>query len=84
SATVIETDSYVGSGSLPDHAVPSFGVGLKTPDNDEVARILRMGDPAVASRLEDDYLKLEMRTVQPDELNKLAELVNEAAEDLWA
>ena len=84
SATVIETDSYVGSGSLPDHAVPSFGAGLKTPDNDELAKVLRMGDPAVASRLEDDYLKLDMRTVQPNELNKLAELVNEAVEELWA
>ena len=83
SATVIETDSYVGSGSLPDHAVPSFGVGLKSPDNDELAGVLRAGDPAVASRLEDDYLKLDMRTVQPDELKKLAELVSGAAEDLW-
>ncbi len=84
SASVIETDSYVGSGSLPDYAIPSVGVGLTGPDNEGLARKLRLGSPAVASRIEDGLIKLDMRTLQPGELNMLASLVNSAMQELWA
>jgi L-seryl-tRNA(Ser) seleniumtransferase len=83
SASVIDTDSYVGSGSLPDHAIPSVGVGISSTDNEELARRLRKGSPAVASRIEDGLLKLDMRTLQPGELQTLASLVNSAVKDLW-
>ncbi|MCD4700959.1 MAG: L-seryl-tRNA(Sec) selenium transferase, partial [Candidatus Aegiribacteria sp.] len=78
------TDSYVGSGSLPDHAIPSVGVGLAGPDNEALARKLRLGSPAVASRIEDGLLKLDMRTLQPGEMDILASLVNSAVRELWA
>lgn len=84
SATVMEMDSFIGSGSLPDHAIPSIGTGLKSPDNEALARKLRLGNPAVASRIEDGFLKLDMRTLQPGELEQLASLVNSAAQELWA
>jgi len=84
SASVLETDSYVGSGSLPDHAIPSAGVGLASPDNEALAKNLRLGNPAVASRIEDGLLKLDMRTLQPGELDMLASLVNSAMQGLWA
>jgi L-seryl-tRNA(Ser) seleniumtransferase len=84
SASVMETDSYVGSGSLPDYAIPSVGVGLASPDNEGLARKLRLGSPAVASRIEDGLIKLDMRTLQPGELNMLASLVNSAMQELWA
>jgi len=84
SVSVLETDSYVGSGSLPDHAIPSIGAGLKSPDNEALAKVLRLGNPAVASRIEDGFLKLDMRTVQPGELKVLASLVNSAVQELWA
>lgn len=82
-ATVIVTDSYVGSGSLPDHAIPSMGIGLETPDDEALARRLRLGEPAVASRIEDGMLKLDMRTLQPGEPEVLARLVSMTARDLW-
>lgn len=83
SAEVIRTDSYTGSGSLPDYAIPSMGVGLRTPDGEALARKLRLGDPAVASRIEEGLLKLDMRTLQPGEPSLLAGLVNDAAGELW-
>lgn len=83
-ASVIGTDSYVGSGSLPDHAIPSAGVGISTPDDEALARKLRLGNPAVASRIEDGLLKLDMRTLQPGEAGKLAALLSDAARELWA
>ncbi len=83
-ASILETDSYVGSGSLPDYAIPSVGVGLESPDNDALARKLRLGSPAVASRIEDGLVKLDMRTLQPGEMDMLASLVNSALQELWA
>lgn len=84
SASVEPTESFTGSGSLPDHAIPSAGVCLATPDSEALAKTLRLGEPAVASRIEDGMLKLDMRTLQPGELEELAGLVNTAVEKLWA
>jgi len=83
SANVMETDSYIGSGSLPDYAIPSVGIGLKSPDNEALALKLRLGNPAVASRIEGGFLKLDMRTLQSGELPVLASLVNSGAQELW-
>ena len=84
SATVIETDSYVGSGALPDHAIQSYGVAISCPDPELLARGLRLGSPAVASRIEDGVLKFDMRTLQPGEAKELACLVNTLVGELWA
>lgn len=82
-AQPIETDSYVGSGSLPDTAIPSLGVGITAPDVDELARLLRLGAPAVASRVEEGMLKLDVRTVFAEQIPELARLVSKAAGGLW-
>ncbi len=84
SAEVISTESFVGSGSLPDTAIPSFGVGITAPDPDALARGLRLGSPAVASRVEDGLLKLDVRTLLPGEAETLAALVSREAASLWA
>ena len=82
-AEAIETESYVGSGSLPDTGIPSAGIGITAPDADALARQLRLASPAVASRVEDGMLKLDMRTLLPDELEVLAALVTRKAGLLW-
>lgn len=84
SATVIETDSYVGSGALPDHSIQSYGVAVSCPDPELLARGLRLGSPAVASRIEDGVLKFDMRTLQTGEAEELVYLVNTLAGELWA
>ncbi len=83
SARVIETGSYVGSGALPDTAMPSRGVGIACPDPDALARELRLGSPAVCSRIEDGLLKLDVRTLLMGQAGLLASLVSDAAERLW-
>jgi len=84
SASVIATDSYTGSGALPDHSIPSWGVAVSCPDPEALGLALRLGKPAVASRIECGVLKLDMRTIQPGELGALASLTSAAAEGLWA
>lgn len=84
SAEVIPTHSYMGSGSLPDTAIPSFGIGVTAPDPEALGRELRLGSPAVASRVEEGLLKLDVRTLQPGEAEVLAGLLNRKAAALWA
>jgi len=84
SVSVIETESFVGSGSLPDYSIPSFGVGISCPDPELLSKQARLASPAVASRIEDGMLKLDVRTLQPGELDILAGTISLTAGELWA
>lgn len=70
---VREDVAYVGGGSLPDQALPTFVVAL-TPtglSESEFAARLRAGMPAVVGRVQDGRVLLDLRTVferQEDEL----------------
>jgi L-seryl-tRNA(Ser) seleniumtransferase len=62
---VIPTLSEVGGGSLPGLSLPSRGVTLEHPERrpDEIARALRLADPAVIGRIEKDRYLLDVRAV---------------------
>jgi L-seryl-tRNA(Ser) seleniumtransferase len=67
-ASVVETRSMVGGGSLPEESLPSYAVAVSPRPGlgaDEIARRLRTGDPAVVGRIERDRLLLDLRTVDP-------------------
>lgn len=81
---VIETASYTGSGSLPDSDLPSWGIAITAPDVEKLAEFLRLGSPAVAARVEENLLKLDVRTLLEGEEVELAELLNLALKALWA
>jgi L-seryl-tRNA(Ser) seleniumtransferase len=59
----------VGGGTYPGVELDSWTVrlpaGARGPD--EAARLLRMGDPAVVGRIEEDRLVVDLRTVPPGE-----------------
>jgi L-seryl-tRNA(Ser) seleniumtransferase len=65
--TVIECRSAVGGGSLPGQTLPSYGVAFDAAAPDELARVLRGGEPAVVARVSEGRLLLDMRTVLPGE-----------------
>jgi L-seryl-tRNA(Ser) seleniumtransferase len=83
-AAVVPSDSYMGSGSLPDSALPSWAVSIRCPGPDELAAALRSSRPAVSGRIEDDALVLDMRTVFERQVAPLAKIVASAASALWA
>lgn len=64
-AQVIEGHSTVGGGSLPGGTLPTWLVALNVPSPDALAERLRRGDPPVITRIEDDRLVLDPRTVLP-------------------
>jgi L-seryl-tRNA(Ser) seleniumtransferase len=58
----------VGGGSLPEESLPSRLVAIPAQPGlvvHEIARRLRLGNPAVVGRIEHDRLLLDPRTVDP-------------------
>lgn len=72
-ASAVEAEAFVGSGSLPDQAIPSAAVRL-VPEKcsaDALGRRLRRGQPAVFTRLADGAVLCDCRTLQEGEGERL-------------
>jgi L-seryl-tRNA(Ser) seleniumtransferase len=66
-ARVVDGRSTVGGGSLPGETLPTRLVSLSARHPDQLAATLRKADPPVISRIEDDRLVLDPRTVLPED-----------------
>lgn len=77
-AEVVELGSQIGGGTLAEIPLPSWGLAISTSEPDEVARRLRLGDPAVLPRIQDDRLLVDGRTVLPGEEEPLVEALARA------
>ncbi|MCL1921647.1 MAG: L-seryl-tRNA(Sec) selenium transferase [Kiritimatiellaeota bacterium] len=64
---VVAHDAFLGGGSLPGQALPSFAVRIEAPDAAALARDLREAPVPVVPRVHQDALYLDMRTVMPGE-----------------
>ncbi|HBY98522.1 MAG TPA: L-seryl-tRNA(Sec) selenium transferase, partial [Chloroflexi bacterium] len=68
---VLPGQSAVGGGSLPGQTLPTWLLALALPSPDGVAARLRAQQPAVVSRIEDDRLVFDPRTVLPEQEESL-------------
>ncbi len=75
---IVNTDSQVGGGSVPGVNIASHAIRITGTSTDELARKLRLGTPAVQSRVTEDGLLLDLRSVAESELDSLAIGLNEA------
>jgi L-seryl-tRNA(Ser) seleniumtransferase len=66
-AEVIETRSTIGGGSLPEETQPSFAVAIRGARATLVAGALRAADPPVISRIVDERVALDLRSVLPED-----------------
>jgi len=73
--------SAVGGGSLPGETLPTRLVALCEPSPERLASTLRRADPPIIARVEDELLVLDPRTVQPEEEDRLLEIVISAAQE---
>lgn len=66
-AEVLQDEAMLGGGSMPNQALPTWCVVLqpKTLSVDQLARQLRLGNPAVLGRIQKNRLWLDLRTVHP-------------------
>ncbi|MCK4873602.1 MAG: L-seryl-tRNA(Sec) selenium transferase [Phycisphaerales bacterium] len=73
---------YLGSGSLPAHALPTVLVTFTSPDitSSELTRRLRLGDPCVVARIEDDRIVMDVRTLSDADVILIAQAVAAAVQ----
>jgi L-seryl-tRNA(Ser) seleniumtransferase len=66
--------AYLGSGSLPTEAIPSVLVSVSVPglSASELARRLRLDKSCVFSRIEDDLVRLDLRTLTDEQVPAVA------------
>ena len=65
---VIDGNSTIGGGSLPGETLPTKLLAISPPESqgvDGLAKRLRLGNPPVVGRIDDDVLLLDPRTVAP-------------------
>jgi L-seryl-tRNA(Ser) seleniumtransferase len=76
-ATLLESESAAGGGSLPGHGLPTTLVALPGPAS-RLLRALREGEPPVLARIEADRCCLDPRAVLAGEDERLFEAVEQA------
>ncbi|HEV3142977.1 MAG TPA: L-seryl-tRNA(Sec) selenium transferase [Gemmataceae bacterium] len=83
-ASVRETETFVGGGSLPAQAMPSIAVAIAIEGQSEaqLAERLRTGTPAVLSRIQDGELLLDLRTIFVHQEKDLLSAVRAARENV--
>jgi L-seryl-tRNA(Ser) seleniumtransferase len=75
STEVVDGRSTVGGGSLPGETLPTRLLALPEAHPDQLAVALRHANPPLISRIEDDRLVLDPRTVLPEEEQALLQIV---------
>lgn len=65
--TVQEDQAYLGGGTTPDQALPSWSIGLtlRGVTSERLAEALRLGEPAVVARVQNDTLIVSLHAVPP-------------------
>jgi L-seryl-tRNA(Ser) seleniumtransferase len=71
---VAESQAFLGSGSLPTEAIPSFVVTISLPEISpaELARRLRLDRACVFGRIENDRVCLDVRTLTDEQVPAVA------------
>ena len=74
--------AFLGSGSLPTEAIPSVVVSVSVAglSASELARRLRLDDACVFCRIEDDLVRLDMRTLTDEQLPAIAAALGRVAQ----
>ena len=74
---LLEAQSAVGGGSLPEHGLPTVLLALKGPAS-RFAAALRAGSPPVIARIEADACCIDPRTVLKGEDEELIDAIEGA------
>jgi L-seryl-tRNA(Ser) seleniumtransferase len=70
-ATIVPSTCALGGGTTPTETIPSLAVELPGNANELQRRLLR-NDPPIVSRIADDHLRLDVRTLLQSELAEVS------------
>ncbi|WP_404462403.1 L-seryl-tRNA(Sec) selenium transferase [Sutcliffiella horikoshii] len=72
---LVEVESMVGGGTMPEVKIPSIAVRVHTDtlSSQTLADELRKGTPSVVVRLQDQHVMLDFRTITQGEIPKILE-----------
>ncbi len=76
-SSVVETQAYVGGGSLPQAQLASIAIAVSASNPDRVADRLRRSSPAVVARIDNGRLLFDLRTIAPEEDAALIAIIRE-------
>jgi L-seryl-tRNA(Ser) seleniumtransferase len=68
-------EAVAGGGSLPGYAIPSAELVIRIPTPEDAAAKLRLGRPSVFCRVDDGSLVFDLRTVRPEDDDRLARAI---------
>jgi L-seryl-tRNA(Ser) seleniumtransferase len=74
---VVQGESTIGGGSLPGETLPTSLLALTVRSPNRVAKQLRLAQPPIIARLENDRVMLDPRTVLPEQDTILLEAINQ-------
>ncbi|HEY1867697.1 MAG TPA: L-seryl-tRNA(Sec) selenium transferase [Candidatus Cybelea sp.] len=66
-AKILESDAYVGGGTLAQERIPSIAVALPAEDAAPISARLRRNEPPIVARIADGSVLLDLRTIAPAE-----------------
>lgn len=72
---IIDGQSTVGGGSLPDEILPTQLLALAVKKTDALASLLRTETPAIISRIQDGMICFDPRTVLPEQDDVFIEII---------
>ncbi len=64
---VVEGESTVGGGSLPDESMPTFLLSFEVKSVERFMKLLRKSDPPIIARTANDKILFDPRTVLPEQ-----------------
>jgi L-seryl-tRNA(Ser) seleniumtransferase len=65
-------ESVIGGGATPEQSIPTWLIAIECTDEEAAQRRLRAHNPPVVARVEEGRLRLDLRTVLPEEEADLA------------
>jgi L-seryl-tRNA(Ser) seleniumtransferase len=66
---IVESDAFVGGGSLPQQRIASIAVAIEAEEPDRLSALLRSALPPIVGRVADGRYLLDLRTIAPEEDN---------------
>ena len=81
STTVVFGESYAGGGALPDNALDTRLLAVRSTSHtaNELANALRENNPPIVARIADDQLLFDLRTVAEEEIAEIADALRRIA-----